>query len=146
MDSRFPRARVWLRLGLALHLLAVALVAPRILQPRRAPAAEGAGAPSVPSEPADRPAVSAGRAAEAGRREDASHAELRTRVGSATAALAEALESPDYAAEPWRAAVAERARTLGSEALPALLALLADEQRSVEEHVAATELAAALRR
>lgn len=139
MDSRFPRARTWLGLGLALHCLAVALVAPRVLHTRRAAVAAPAATP-----PEARPTPSVGRAPEPGQREDASRAELRTQVGSVTAALAEALESPDYEAEPWRAAVAERARTLGSEALPVLRAVLADEQRSVEEHVAATELVAAL--
>jgi len=144
MDSRFPRARAWLGLGLALHFLAVALVAPRILQTRRAPVRPGADARETPAQPAAPAATSAGGTAKPGQREDASRAELRTRVGSITAALAEALGSPDYQAEFWRAAVAERARTLGTEALPALQAVLADEQRSVEEHVAATELVAAL--
>jgi hypothetical protein len=67
------------------------------------------------------------------------------RVRGATETLARALQSLAFEEEAWRAAVAGEARLLGREALPALRALLADETRSPEEHVAASELVAALR-
>ena len=75
---------------------------------------------------------------------DAGGGALRTEVQSATATLARSLESPDFEQTLWQTAVASQAEALGDEALPALRALLADDERSVEEHVAASELVAAL--
>jgi len=60
--------------------------------------------------------------------------------------LAEALEAPEYHREGWSQAFRERAGALGPAARPALRAVMADEDRAPEEHVAADQLAAAIDR
>jgi hypothetical protein len=132
----------WLVLGLALHAVAATVLTTNALcssaeraAPARAPARAAPSQTALPDL--------AGTAS-AGRSEDADRKALRARVTGVTEALARALESEDYEDVRWRADVAEEARGLGKDALPALRALLAEEQRSVEEHAAATELVAAL--
>lgn len=134
----------WLLLALSVTALATALVMLNVLGSRTGRAASAEAAARLTPERASAAVPAVSRATSAQGREDASPSELRTRVTSATEALVQALESPDYETERWQIAVADRARALGQDALPALRALLADEERSVEEHVAATELVAAL--
>jgi len=70
--------------------------------------------------------------------------ELDSRVDAATGELVAELRAPGFEAERFQAEVARLAAELGPNAVPALRARLADDTRSVEEHVAATELAALL--
>jgi hypothetical protein len=145
MLARVPEiSKRWLVLGLTLHGFAAVLVLTNVLcsSSERRPAPPAATVPAGPRAPAGISDLAAPRA----QREDASPSELRQRATDATEALAIALEDPEWEDARWRTAVEESARGLGSEALPALRALLADRERSVEQHVAATELVAALER
>ena len=145
--SRAPRP--WLALGLCAAGVAALVLLARALDsssPRgRAIAAEvEAMAPprAAPRPSAPAPAVAAREPA----RESLADEGLASRVRQATDALVQALDAPEFADEPWKAAVRSQAETIGPAARPALRALLADETRSVEEHVAASELLEALER
>lgn len=135
----------WLVLGLAIHGLAAVLVLTNVLCSSAERRAVRVSTPAA-VEPEAHTTRIVGPAAPANRREESGQSELQARATSAAAALAQVLEGAEFEDERWRAEVAARARALGAEAIPALRALLADEQRSVEEHVAATELVAALER
>ena len=74
----------------------------------------------------------------------AAPSELDSRVDAATGELVAELRAPGFEAERFRAEVARLAAELGPNAVPALRARLEDDTRSVEEHVAATELVALL--
>jgi hypothetical protein len=104
-------------------------------------APEIASSPSIPVPPTrpERQPASSPTA-----REDGGRNARRAEVESATMALARSLESPDYEESLWRSAIARTAEYLGDDALPELRAVLADDERSVEEHVAASELVARL--
>lgn len=69
---------------------------------------------------------------------------MRRRVNTATEVLAQALEAPEYDPASWEASVRDSATALGTQALPTLRAVLADDERSPEEHVAANQLVAAI--
>lgn len=135
----------WLMLGLSAHGLAAVLLLTNVLSSsseRVQTPAHQAPAPAV--VPAGSPAPSVARPAQ----REPMRAEpdaLAERVRDTAEALAKALEAPEYEDVRWRADVRDHARVLGPGALPALEALLADATRPVEEHVAASELVAALR-
>jgi len=101
-----------------------------------APEPGGAQAPVSSTDPIRR------SQREPARGEDPAHMAL---VHGATEALAQILKSAAFEETLWRVQVDTAARGLGPEALPALRAVLADDARSPEEHVAASELVAALR-
>jgi hypothetical protein len=71
--------------------------------------------------------------------------ELEGRVQAATSALVATLATDEYEEARWLAETRALAEALGDEARPMLEAVLADPERPVEEHVAASELLAALR-
>jgi len=142
----------WITLSLAALGCAGALAAFRSLSAsaergragRAAPAAESEAAPELVAPPAAAGPAEHREAARPLAGASELDAELLRRVQDATDQLASALELPDYEVELWHAEVETRARTLGRVALPALRSILADESQSVETHVSATELVAAL--
>src|SRR5262245_46359539 len=151
--SRTPRPRPWLAFGLCAAGIAALVLLTRALASTsargRALAAEVEAMAPAPEAP--RPAVTAATAparaeasAPAPARESLADEGLTERVRQATDALVLALDAPEFADEPWQAAVRSQAETIGPAGRPALRALLADETRSVEEHVAASELLEAL--
>lgn len=140
----------WLAVVLALFGLAAAQCLAIALSAGRARGSASATARATAAGPAQ--ALDAAGLLDTGEPEGTRREPMREldgergeRARGATETLARALESPAFEEASWRAAVENEARTLGTDALPALQALLADESRSPEEHVAASELVAALR-
>ncbi len=145
----------WILAGLAAHALAAGLFLTNTLSsnpneapaeaPRRAASLEAAPHAPAPRDPARETTTTSKPAA---RRESApearAEAALEARVQSTTAALVQTFAAQAYADESWLAEVREQAHALGAEAVPVLEAVLADDSRSVEEHVVASELLAAL--
>jgi hypothetical protein len=145
----------WILAGLAAHALAAGLFLTNTLSsnPSEAPTEPPELAASLDTAAPDpartEPAPETARTSDpaAGREsapEARAEAALEARVRSTTAALVQTFAAQAYADEGWLAEVREQAHALGAEAVPALEAVLADDSRSVEEHVVASELLAAL--
>lgn len=147
LRSKKAGAMRWIALGLSASALAAVLLLTHYLS--ASPERGAATMSPAPATARAAPVAPAESGPQSSRREPmraAAPDALEARVRTLAEALAQAMEAPEFEDTRWRAEVAGRARTLGHDALPALEALLADDSRSVEEHVAATELVAALKK
>lgn len=135
----------WFVLGLSAHGLAAALLLANVLSSGTERGQEGPTLEPI-REAVDLDTSPAGTVRRNGIGVPLARNELNLEVKSATETLALGLSAPGFEDEDWRAEVEGRALELGREALPTLRALVADETRSPEEHVAASELANQLAR